>query len=416
MNFLKRFFLIMLFLSIGMYQLEAQLRVKEINRQVSPAVVAIQAYDQNDTSISYGSGFLITHTGLVVTNYHVIKGAIKAAVKTEKGDIYWVRGVVSVDAKRDFVILKIDGYGLPVVRMGNSNQVEQGDEVVAIGNPQGLENSLSTGVISQTRRIQSEGYTMFQITAPISQGSSGGPLIDMNGQVIGITTSSLVSGQNLNFALPINYVRGVIGSDSTVKYTLPQVAEAQAKIDQDVLKEKIAELFVLYTDPDELFSMVCPREWRIRRSDGWDKDKTVYTKTTMMAPRDAYRAEIDGYLSEGIRFTFSFPPKGRVWTMDTVDEYAEYYKSVIVNSNPGFAITESTKVDLGTQSAYVISMVGQNENIPEPEKTTFIIFADKKYYLTIELVSPTSKLQSYETIYFALLESLELSSNIELRY
>ncbi len=397
----------LLFLLINTYRVEARLHVKEIISRVSPAVVTVLSYDKQGKAIRFGSGFIVTHNGLTVSNYHVIKGAYKAAVKVKDGDVYRVTGIVDFDCHRDFVILKIAGYGLPTVRMGNSNSVEIGDDVIAIGNPGGLEHTASTGIIGQRRNVGS--YTLLQITAPISSGSSGGPLINMDCQVIGITTSTILEGQNLNFALPINYVRGVLETNKSVKYTLAKVAQWQTQQDEEKLKRVFAKLFTIYEDPDNSFSMVYPRAWRVERSEGWGASKTTYFRTTMMAPRDAHRADVDGYLSEGIRVTFRLPPKDRVWTMDSVSDWAPHFKDERLRANPGFALTDSFSISFAGQPAHVYTLVGQNENIPEPEKSTFIILAGKKYRLIIELVSPTSKLSSYETIYLALLKTFKLS-------
>ena len=102
-------------------------------------------------------------------------------------------------------IVKIKGRRFPCANLGNSESVEVGDEVVAIGNPLGLKNTISPGIISGIREM--EGFKVFQLTAPISSGSSGGPLFNLYGEVIGVTYSSMIKGQNLNFAIPINDVK-----------------------------------------------------------------------------------------------------------------------------------------------------------------------------------------------------------------
>jgi hypothetical protein len=130
--------------------------------------------------------------------------------------------VVDYDARRDLAILKIKGFNLPVVELGNSDEVAQGARVVVIGNPMGLENSVSDGLWSGARDTGA-GYKLQQMTAPISPGSSGGPVFDIRGRVIGVATLSLVEGQNLNFFVPINYARGLIGG--RVKCSLKDLPE-----------------------------------------------------------------------------------------------------------------------------------------------------------------------------------------------
>jgi hypothetical protein len=114
-----------------------------------------------------------------------------------------------VDDAKDIAVVKVKGFKLPVVTLGDSDKAETGEAVVAISSPEGLVNSISTGVISGVRRFDT--HRVFQISAPISQGSSGGALFNSSGEVIGIITSLLKSGQNINFAVPINYARGMIG-------------------------------------------------------------------------------------------------------------------------------------------------------------------------------------------------------------
>jgi hypothetical protein len=180
-------------------------------RNQSQGIVIIVALDDQGRALGQGSGFIVTASGAVVTSLHVVKGASKLRVKLPNGDVYQTDEVIDYDADKDIAIVKIKGFQLPVVKLGDSDRTEVGEQVVAISSPEGLSNSLSTGVISGVRRLST--HRVFQITAPISQGSSGGALFDSNGDVIGIATYILRSGQNINFAVPINYVRGMI-SDS----------------------------------------------------------------------------------------------------------------------------------------------------------------------------------------------------------
>jgi S1-C subfamily serine protease len=173
------------------------------------------------TNNGVGSGFLIEGNGTVVTASHVIEGATRVSIKTANGEIYEEVSLLANDPKRDFAILKIKGFDLPSVSLGNSNQVVPGENVTVIGTPLGeeaLKNSVSTGVISGIRDL-GEGYRVIQITAPVSKGNSGGPVFNGKGEVVGLVAFRLVDGQSLNFIVPINYVRGVI-SDIDIKNPL----------------------------------------------------------------------------------------------------------------------------------------------------------------------------------------------------
>jgi S1-C subfamily serine protease len=181
---------------------------KEIAREQSKAIVIIEALDERGSVTGQGSGFIVTPQGAVVTNYHVVQGASSLRVKLPGGDAYKTSDLIDVDDAKDIAIVKIKGFKLPVVALGDSDKAETGETIVAISSPEGLVNSISTGVISGVRRFDT--HRVFQISAPISQGSSGGALFNSNGEVIGVITYLLKSGQNLNFAVPINYARGMI--------------------------------------------------------------------------------------------------------------------------------------------------------------------------------------------------------------
>jgi S1-C subfamily serine protease len=110
--------------------------------------------------------------------------------------------VLAYDKSRDVAIIKAHGVDFRTLTLGDSDRLQVGEEVVAIGNPLSLESTVSNGIVSAIRTVDEGKFV--QITAPISPGSSGGPLFNMSGEVVGITTSHLVGGQNLNFAIPIN--------------------------------------------------------------------------------------------------------------------------------------------------------------------------------------------------------------------
>lgn len=164
---------------------------------------------ETDSGSRQGSGFIVSPDGRILTNYHVVGGARRIQVKLASGDVYERVKILQVDERRDIAILEIAGFELPTLPLGNSERVRIGTEVIAIGSPLGLENTVSTGIVSG-RRTEPEGFELLQITAPASQGSSGGPVLSGSGEVVGIAASQMRSGQNLNFAVPINYARGLL--------------------------------------------------------------------------------------------------------------------------------------------------------------------------------------------------------------
>ncbi|MFN0088043.1 MAG: S1C family serine protease [Blastocatellia bacterium] len=210
---------------------------KEIAREISRAVVIIEALDDRGSVTGQGSGFIVTSNGAIVSNLHVVRGAAMARIKLPNGDVYKTADVVESDDAKDIVILKVKGFRLPVVNLGDSDKTEVGESTVAISSPEGLANSVSTGVISGVRRLDT--HRVFQITAPISQGSSGGALFNSNGEVIGIVTYFFKSGQNINFAVPINYARGMIGDQITT--TLAKLGLAPTARDEAAAAPSLVE-------------------------------------------------------------------------------------------------------------------------------------------------------------------------------
>ncbi len=159
-----------------------------------------------------GSGVIISRDGYIVTNYHVVEGAKNITVTLADRQEYKAR-IVGRDPKTDLAILKIDPKEtLNAATLGNSEQLKVGDWVVAIGNPFGLSNTVTAGIVSAKGRIIGAGpYDDFiQTDAPINPGNSGGPLFNMKGEVVGINTAIVPNGQGIGFAIPVNVAKPII--------------------------------------------------------------------------------------------------------------------------------------------------------------------------------------------------------------
>lgn len=180
--------------------------VAVIAKEASGAVISIVMVDKRGHAIAQGSGFLVSRDGWVVTNYHVIKSGNSAVVKLRDGSLFTVDGVLAFNKDHDVALIKVHGTDFRILALGDSSRLLVGEEVVAIGSPLSLEYTVSNGIVSGIRHTNEggEGRNLLQTTAPISPGSSGGPLFNMAGEVVGITTSHLEGGENLNFAIPIN--------------------------------------------------------------------------------------------------------------------------------------------------------------------------------------------------------------------
>jgi hypothetical protein len=180
-----------------------------------------------DKPIAQGTGFLVGADGVIVTNYHVIKEGNVAIVKFPDGTVLSVDGILAVDKVRDLALIKVHGRTFRTLTLGNSDRVQVGQEVVAIGNPLSLESTVSNGIISGVRSDKEAGGKFLQTTAPISPGSSGGPLFNMRGEVVGINTMYLEGGENLNFAIPVNDAKLLLSNQSAKLQNLPNEAEKE---------------------------------------------------------------------------------------------------------------------------------------------------------------------------------------------
>ena len=180
---------------------------QEIAKITLGSTVHLGVVDANGKSWT-GSGFVI-RDDQIVTNYHVIDNMSIGGVKlVGKEDLYPIEAILVVEENRDLAIIKVVGIDVPALSLGDSDTVQIGDKVYVAGNPQGLEGSFSDGIISAIRGGSADKF--FQMTAPISQGSSGGPVVNEKGEVIGVSFATLHDGQNLNFAIPVNYLKPMV--------------------------------------------------------------------------------------------------------------------------------------------------------------------------------------------------------------
>ena len=194
--------------------------VKDNVRRTSAAVVLIS------TPRAFGSGFIISSDGYVVTNDHVIQGETKITVTLfekgkdggiEKRKIEKVK-IVATNADVDLALLKLEGVkGLPIVYLGDSEAVKVGQPVFAIGNPHGLERTVSEGILSTLNRAY-DGRIYLQTTTPINPGNSGGPLFNLKGEVIGVTNMGITFSEGLNFAILTNAVKRFLKNREAFAY------------------------------------------------------------------------------------------------------------------------------------------------------------------------------------------------------
>ena len=262
----------------------AEVYAANVNSTVGIVTSAVTTnfWGQRTTSAAAGSGFLFTDDGYILTNYHVVQGADSVTVSTYDGTKYDAR-IIGFDESNDVAVLKIDAEGLTPVVIGNSDQLNVGDSVVAIGNPLGeLTFSLTSGTVSALDRevTMSSGISMelIQTDCAINSGNSGGALFNMHGEVVGITNAkysgssgSGASIDNIAFAIPINDVYGIVTSiiekgyiekpyigvsvldvsDETQKYGLPKGASVQTVTDDGPAKAAGLQVNDIITKVDD---------------------------------------------------------------------------------------------------------------------------------------------------------------------
>src|SRR6266850_2054554 len=234
---LPRLLLVFVFLTAAR-SASADVNLPELVRRVKPSVVAIATFDEKGEPLATGSGFFI-RPEQVLTNLHVLRGAYRAEIRTldVKGRVYPVTGVLSFDDEGDLAVLSVN---IPAERARpveiSTALPEDGEKIFVIGNPLRLEGSVSDGIVSAVREVPNLGR-IIQITAPVSHGNSGSPLLNMRGQVIGIVTVKVTNGQNINLAL------GVARIAALTKGSLLSFDQIAAKNKSVTQPELLAELW-----------------------------------------------------------------------------------------------------------------------------------------------------------------------------
>lgn len=376
-----------------------KMEVEDVVALTDTSVVVIHGYGASNQSM-LGAGFIIESSGLIATNYHVIKDAERIDVTLSNGQTYPVIGIVDFNYSDpgypDFAILKIDApTDLPALPLGDDKKLRPGESVVTIGNPIAYTHTPSDGIFAQLRRMDSINYV--QITAPISPGNSGGPLLNRYGEVVGINTFHDRRGQNLNFALSVQYLKDALTNHGhTVRFTVNDVLAMQKKRNN----EQFTALFAPYEHPQKLFSMLYPRDWKTYQHNRWeynDDPDSTYIQTSIFAPPGAFNPET-GYLASGIRVMFFRPRNGYVWN-GIIDRWPAAFKQRMLRMNHGFAFTDSLSIALDQIPSRLYTAIGRNENVSEVELDRFIISAQPNYLLSIEFACPNSQANAYDQYY-----------------
>jgi len=212
---------------------ESTENLPSIIKRIKPSTVIIFAYDDKREFLKLGSGFFISQNGDVITNYHVIQGASSAEIKTADGKTYPITYIVAEDEQNDIIRLSVNIPSQYVYPLLLSKTIpEVGERIIVYGSPLGLEKTVSDGIVSAIREVPGYGK-LIQITAPISPGSSGSPVLNMKGEVIGIATFQFIEGQNLNFAIPSERIASLNLMEEEKTFTTEELFEQEGKEKKD---------------------------------------------------------------------------------------------------------------------------------------------------------------------------------------
>ena len=208
---------LLLFCTMSTAPAQIILSAEEIAEKALAATVSLGMKDKSGKTLGIGSGFFVK-PDLIATNYHVIEGAAKGTAKlVGKNTTYNIEGVTATDKNNDLALLKVIAYGIKPLSLGNSDAVRIGETVYVAGNPKGLEGTFSDGIISSRR--DKDTKERLQMTAPISPGSSGGPVLNRKGEVIGVSFARhrALDAENLNFAIPSKYLKKLLEQSKPAK-------------------------------------------------------------------------------------------------------------------------------------------------------------------------------------------------------
>lgn len=236
----RRWFLVVavaLALALGGRVAEAE-GFGDVAARAKRAVVHLRVMDGTGREIGTGSGFFITEGGRLMTNHHVIEDAARAVARLDGGREVEVAGVLGSDPVRDLAVLQVPGSGYPHLALGSAASIRPGDEIAVIGSPAGFAGSLSTGVVAAVRtegldggadEVHSARAWTLQITAPISPGSSGSPILTKDGVVVGVAVGVVGYGQALNFGVSADAAQELAGSiaPGAEPKSLAELARAQ---------------------------------------------------------------------------------------------------------------------------------------------------------------------------------------------
>lgn len=274
-----------------------------IARHAAPAVFTITCFGKDSKKLATGTGFVVDESGILVTNAHLVEGAKRILVNRDKYSFFEVERVLALDTTSDLALLKVHCDRLPFLKLENSIRVSQGGRVVVYGSPLGLAGTLSEGIVSAIRR---EGRDeLLQITAAISPGSSGSPVFNAKGDVVGIAVARIEGGQSLNFAIPSEALKPLFEAAGGKKVTRqldvfdlnPRKGETQTEMNLD----SIAQFKKAEDEMTDLYQRIIQRYSKAPETNPALVDKLRKAQRAWIAFRDAHMEAV--FPSDGVHFS-----------------------------------------------------------------------------------------------------------------
>ncbi|MEM0896990.1 MAG: tetratricopeptide repeat protein [Verrucomicrobiota bacterium] len=190
--------------------------VVKLTREVKKSLVSVSHFGRDGAVTGTGSGFVLSEDGLIATCLHVIGEARKISVEDASGQFHEVKAIHAWNKALDLAVLRLDAKGLKPLDLGDSDMLEQGQEVFAFGNPLGFQFSVVPGLVSAVRKVEPYDVEMVQLAMPIEPGNSGGPLVDGEGRVHGLVNMKSSVTDNLGFAMPVNALKSILEKPNTI--------------------------------------------------------------------------------------------------------------------------------------------------------------------------------------------------------
>jgi hypothetical protein len=372
--------------------LRAQTDLVAVTKQALPATAHLHVFQQG-AEFATGSGFMVSTgrlrwpTNILATNYHMIDGVDSIYFERQDGSRAVVIGVLAANQLQDWALLQVSGPAVPGLVLGNSDSVRAGERLVHVGNPLNEQFTVLDGLFSR-RRDMGNGVSYLLVSIPYTHGSSGGPVLDLSGEVVGIAQGGRdqLGGESLNWAVPSNYVRAGLATVSR-----PTSLRALARAKQTADSTAVARAFRSYVAPEAIFTASVPRDWETKAEVNVIRGGLVKEIVVVIAPPDAEKAELQGVVSAGIRIAVDIPQPGQQVTLTALEQWAQPALDHYLSGNPGFTLVSEESPILWGRPARAYTVQGKTRGLREAETTVLYYRGVQATRTMIEVTSPESR-------------------------